>query len=374
MRDYLHDIGKIPLLTAEQEVELSKRIEAGMYAGRLLTALRAGEAGSEERSRAFQTMATEMILAREKEKQQRAYYESPGVRQRFDADNAAERLEIAQGLERYVDGQLTTHSVEAFSAELEQLAANGAAAKEAFIQANLRLVVAVARRYKGQEDKGLGKLDIIQHGNLGLIRAVEKFDYQQGYKFSTYATWWIRQSITRAISDEARTIRMPVHLAEELGRIRRTSRQLENDLGRQPTQGEIAQQLGTDEARVRMVLEADQTLTSLDFEFGEAGAGQTTTKLVDLLGDDDAQPGPVEVATHTLMAEAFDDLFTYLDERTRRVVQMRHGLAGYPVMTLADIGKEYGVSRERIRQIDAKAMEILRKRATELGMREFLFD
>jgi RNA polymerase sigma factor (sigma-70 family) len=296
------------------------------------------------------------------------------VRQRFDADNAAERLEITQGLERYVDGQLTTHSVEAFSAELEQLAANGAAAKEAFIQANLRLVVAVARRYKGQEDKGLGKLDIIQHGNLGLIRAVEKFDYQQGYKFSTYATWWIRQSITRAISDEARTIRMPVHLAEELGRIRRASRQLENDLGREPTHGEIAQQLGTDEARVRMVLEADQTLTSLDFEFGEAGAGQTTTKLVDLLGDDDAQPGPVEVATHTLMAEAFDDLFTYLDERTRRVVQMRHGLAGYPVMTLADIGKEYGVSRERIRQIDAKAMEILRKRATELGMREFLFD
>jgi RNA polymerase sigma factor (sigma-70 family) len=369
VRDYLREISKVPLLKAEQEVALSKRIEAGVFAEKILDIVQ--PANKVPSAKAFAGVASDILQGEYAQAQKRQKKEGGAAP---EPPTEAACQDYARRLQRYVTGSVDGRPLGQFKDELAELVRDGQAAKRVFIEANLRLVVNIARRYTRRDGKGMGLLDLVQEGNAGLIHAVEKFDYQQGYKFSTYATWWIRQAITRAMSDQARTIRIPVHMVEELGRVRRVGRELERAYGREPKHGEIAKELGMDEGRVRMLLQADQSPVSLDFEFGEAGAGQTTTKLSDLLDDDDAQPGPAEVATHAVLREAVDDLLTRLDERTRKIVQMRHGLAGYAPMTLESIAQEFDLTRERIRQIDAKAMYTLFGIASDLGMQEFLID
>jgi len=297
VKDYLRQIGKVPLLTARQEVELAKRIEAGLFADQKLA-------------------------------------EDTGM---MRADQ---------------------------SFDLEQVAADGRKAKDHLVEANLRLVVSLARRYTG---RGMLFLDLIQEGNLGLIRGVEKFDYTRGYKFSTYATWWIRQAITRAMADQARTIRLPVHMVEIIGRLARAQRQMLQDLGREPTPDELAAALEMSPEKVIEVQKYGREPISLHLPLGEDG----DSEFGDLIEDSEAiEPG--EAVSFTLLQEGLHAVLGMLSEREAGIVSMRFGLADGQPKTLDEIGKVYGVTRERIRQIESKTMAKLRHPSRSRLLRDYL--
>ncbi|MDG4858243.1 sigma-70 family RNA polymerase sigma factor [Streptomyces sp. T-3] len=293
---YLDEIARTPLLDAAREVELSQIIEAGVYA--------------------------EKILAGEVEEESKA----------------------ASGATRE---------------ELEALIADSDRAKDIFIRSNLRLVVAVARRYPRS---GLPLLDLIQEGNAGLVRAVEKFDYRKGFKFSTYATWWIRQAITRSIADQSRTIRLPVHLVEELGRIRRVQREFNRENGRDPEHTEIAAELGSTPERVGDVLDWARDPVSLNMSVDDDG----DTQFGDLLEDTSAVSPEQSVLT-LLRSEELDDLIGRLDQRTASIIKMRYGIEDGRERTLTEVGKEHGLTRERIRQIEKHALLELKRLARDTG-------
>lgn len=297
VRMYLKEIGKVPLLTAQEEVELAKRIEAGEEASAKLR--EAGDKLSREEKRALR-------------RQERS----------------------------------------------------GQEAKRKLVEANLRLVVSIAKRYVG---RGMLFLDLIQEGNLGLIRAVEKFDFRKGYKFSTYATWWIRQAITRAIADQARTIRIPVHMVETINKLIRVQRQLLQELGREPTPEEIAERMELTPEKVREIIKVSQEPVSLETPIGE----EEDSHLGDFIEDSDAVV-PVDAASFILLQEQLEDVLNSLSEREREVIRLRFGLTDGHPRTLEEVGREFGVTRERIRQIESKTLAKLRHPTRSAKLRDYL--
>ena len=297
VRIYLREIGRVPLLTASDEVELAKAIEAGLFAEEMM---------------------------------------QTGGR----ADGCGPQL-----------------------ADLMLVSADGTRAKQRLIEANLRLVVSIAKRYIG---RGLVFLDLIQEGNLGLIRAVEKFDYTKGYKFSTYATWWIRQAITRAIADQARTIRIPVHMVETINKMARIQRQLHQDLGREATPEEIAAEMGMHPDRVAEIQRIAQEPVSLQSPIGEEDSD-----LGDFIEDADAVV-PMEAAAFIMLQDQLDRVLDNLSIREQRIIQLRFGLTDGHPRTLEEVGREFGVTRERIRQIESKTLAKLRHPSRAQMLREYL--
>ncbi|RNG36112.1 sigma-70 family RNA polymerase sigma factor [Streptomyces botrytidirepellens] len=280
--------------------------------------------------------------------------------------DAAKEVELSQAVEagvyaqQILDGEVEdTGAAGASREELEAIAAEGARAKDVFIRSNLRLVVAVARRYPRS---GLPLLDLIQEGNAGLVRAVEKFDYTKGFKFSTYATWWIRQAITRSIADQSRTIRLPVHLVEELGRIRRVQREFNREHGREPEHMEIAEELGSTPERVSDVLDWARDPVSLNMSVDDEGE----TQFGDLLEDTSAVSPEQSVMT-LLRSEELEDLIGRLDDRTASIIKARYGIDDGRERTLTEVGKQHGLTRERIRQIEKHALLELKKMARQTG-------
>jgi RNA polymerase primary sigma factor len=303
VRIYLREIGRVPLLTAQDEVDLAKAIEAGLFAEEKLQA---------------------------------------------DGARAPEPSPVGLG---------------AGLAELALLAGDGMRAKQRLIEANLRLVVSIAKRYIG---RGLVFLDLIQEGNLGLIRAVEKFDYTKGYKFSTYATWWIRQAITRAIADQARTIRIPVHMVETINKMARIQRQLHQDLGREATPDEIALEMGLSTERVAEIQRIAQEPVSLQSPIGEEDSD-----LGDFIEDADAVV-PMEAAAFIMLQDQLEQVLDNLTIREQRIIQLRFGLTDGHPRTLEEVGREFGVTRERIRQIESKTLAKLRHPSRAQMLREYL--
>jgi RNA polymerase sigma factor (sigma-70 family) len=280
--------------------------------------------------------------------------------------DAAKEVELSQAIEagvyarQILDGEIAeVAAAGADRAELEAIAAEGARAKDIFIRSNLRLVVAVARRYPRS---GLPLLDLIQEGNAGLVRAVEKFDYTKGFKFSTYATWWIRQAITRSIADQSRTIRLPVHLVEELGRIRRVQREFNREYGREPEFAELAEELGTTAERVSDVLDWARDPVSLNMSVDDEGE----TQFGDLLEDTSAVSPEQSVMT-LLRSEELEELIGRLDDRTASIIKARYGIDDGRERTLTEVGKQHGLTRERIRQIEKHALLELKKMARQTG-------
>ena len=298
VRMYLKEIGKVPLLAPDEEIELAQKMSAGNL--------------------------------------------------------AKEQLEEAE------EGSLSPED----QAELKKLAKAGDAAKQKLAEANLRLVVSIAKRYVG---RGMLFLDLIQEGNLGLIKAVEKFDYTKGYKFSTYATWWIRQAITRAIADQARTIRIPVHMVETINKVIRVSRQLLQELGHDPTPEEIADEMNMPVERVREILKIAQEPVSLETPIGE----EEDSHLGDFIEDDTASE-PSEAASFTLLKEQLVDVLSTLTPREEKVLKLRFGIEDGRTRTLEEVGKEFNVTRERIRQIEAKALRKLRHPSRSKKLKDFL--
>ncbi|GHH47217.1 sigma-70 family RNA polymerase sigma factor [Streptomyces candidus] len=280
--------------------------------------------------------------------------------------DAAKEVELSQTIEagvyarQILDGEIAdSEAAGASREELEALYEAGERAKDLFIRSNLRLVVAVARRYPRS---GLPLLDLIQEGNAGLVRAVEKFDYAKGFKFSTYATWWIRQAITRSIADQSRTIRLPVHLVEELGRIRRVQREFNRENGRDPEHEEIARELDSKPQRVSDVLDWARDPVSLNMPVDDGG----DTQFGDLLEDTSAV-SPEQSVLSMLRSEELEDLIGKLDERTASIIRMRYGIEDGRERTLTEVGKEHGLTRERIRQIEKHALLELKKMARDTG-------
>ncbi|MEX2203403.1 MAG: RNA polymerase sigma factor RpoD [Actinomycetota bacterium] len=341
VRMYLKEIGKVPLLTAAQEVDLARRIEAGEFATELRELVEIDDKVDQKRLR---TVVESVIAIRDHQVEKFGKVEGIGrdriaksykPKSREDLDNFLRRVER--------DGQL---------------------AKRKLIEANLRLVVSIAKRYVG---RGMLFLDLIQEGNLGLIRAVEKFDYSKGYKFSTYATWWIRQAITRAIADQARTIRIPVHMVETINKLVRIQRQLLQDLGREPTPEEIGRQMGIPAEKVREILKVSQEPVSLETPIGE----EEDSHLGDFIEDSDAVV-PVDAASFILLQEQLEAVLHTLSEREKKVIQLRFGLLDGHPRTLEEVGREFGVTRERIRQIESKTLSKLRHPSRSQKLRDYL--
>ena len=307
VRMYLKEIGKVPLLSADDEIILAQKMEAGDKAA-------------------------------------------------AEIDEKKEKLASAKGK--------TKEKLEKEIEEMQEAIDAGDYAKQKLAEANLRLVVSIAKRYVG---RGMLFLDLIQEGNLGLIKAVEKFDYTKGYKFSTYATWWIRQAITRAIADQARTIRIPVHMVETINKLIRVSRQLLQELGREPTPEEIAQAMDMPVERVREILKISQEPVSLETPIGE----EEDSHLGDFIQDDNV-PVPADAATFTLLREQLGEVLETLTEREQKVLILRFGLEDGRSRTLEEVGKEFNVTRERIRQIEAKALRKLRHPSRSRKLKDYL--
>jgi RNA polymerase primary sigma factor len=341
VRMYLKEIGKVPLLTAAQEVDLARRIEAGEFS----TAL-TGLIGDEEKidQKRFRTICDRVVAIRDHQLEHFGKVEGLGrerISRTYRPKTRDTLVEFLRRVER--DGQL---------------------AKKKLIEANLRLVVSIAKRYVG---RGMLFLDLIQEGNLGLIRAVEKFDYSKGYKFATYATWWIRQAITRAIADQARTIRIPVHMVETINKLVRIQRQLLQDLGREPTPEEIGKQMGIPAEKVREILKVSQEPVSLETPIGE----EEDSHLGDFIEDSDAVV-PVDAASFILLQEQLEGVLHTLSEREKKVIQLRFGLLDGHPRTLEEVGREFGVTRERIRQIESKTLSKLRHPSRSQKLRDYL--
>ena len=307
VRMYLKEIGKVPLLSADEEIELAQNMEDEAVAIEKINVLKGRLDGASE-------------------------------------EEKAEIKEEIKTLQRDVD--------------------KGADAKKRLAEANLRLVVSIAKRYVG---RGMLFLDLIQEGNLGLIKAVEKFDYKKGYKFSTYATWWIRQAITRAIADQARTIRIPVHMVETINKLIRVSRQLLQELGREPSPEEIAKEMSMPVERVREILKISQEPVSLETPIGE----EEDSHLGDFIKDDNV-PVPADAAAFTLLKEQLEEVLGTLTEREQKVLTLRFGLEDGRARTLEEVGKEFNVTRERIRQIEAKALRKLRHPSRSRKLKDYL--
>jgi len=281
---------------------------------------------------------------------------------------AEQEVEYAKGMEtgkkaRQQLSRSTTISI-AERNKLEQKIRDGELCRQKLIKANFRLVVSIAKKYIG---RGVSFLDLIQEGNIGLIRAVEKFDYKRGFKFSTYATWWIRQAITRAIADQGRTIRVPVHMCERINKLTRVSRQLVQELGREPTPDEIAKELGTTPKKVERIIKISQRPLSLEMPVGE----EQDSHLGDFIPDESTL-GPTDAASHQLLREQMEEILTSLSPREGRVLQLRFGLKDGKSHTLEEVGKKFGVTRERIRQIEAKALRKLRHPSRSRKLRDYL--
>ncbi|MBQ3030152.1 MAG: RNA polymerase sigma factor RpoD [Agathobacter sp.] len=308
VRMYLKEIGKVPLLSAEEEIELAQKMEAGM-------------------------VATEKIAILEERME--------------ECEDETEKEELKEEIKN-LQGDVDL----------------GSEAKKRLAEANLRLVVSIAKRYVG---RGMLFLDLIQEGNLGLIKAVEKFDYRKGYKFSTYATWWIRQAITRAIADQARTIRIPVHMVETINKLIRVSRQLLQELGREPSPEEIAEEMNMPVDRVREILKISQEPVSLETPIGE----EEDSHLGDFIRDENV-PVPADAAAFTLLKEQLEEVLGTLTEREQKVLTLRFGLDDGRARTLEEVGKEFNVTRERIRQIEAKALRKLRHPSRSRKLKDYL--
>lgn len=298
VKDYLKQIGRVPLLTAAEEKDLSQRIEAGLYAQHILDTAKEGELSFK------------------------------------------------------------------YKRQLQWAANDGKKAKDHLLEANLRLVVSLAKRYIG---RGMHFLDLIQEGNMGLIRAVEKFDYTKGFKFSTYATWWIRQAITRAMADQARTIRVPVHMVEVINKLSRIQRGMLQDLGREPTREELANELNIPVEKVEEVQKYGREPISLHTPLGEEG----DSEFGDLIEDTDAI-SPHDAVAFSILQEEFRQILSTLGPREAGVIKMRYGLEDGQLKTLDDIGRKYGVTRERIRQIESKTMSKLRHPSRSKALMDFL--
>ena len=341
VRMYLKEIGKVPLLTAAQEVDLARRIEAGEFATDLRELTEEEDRVDQKRLR----QVTESVVA---------------IR-----DHQVERFGKVEGIGRDRIGKTYKPKTrEALDDFLRRVERDGQLAKRKLIEANLRLVVSIAKRYVG---RGMLFLDLIQEGNLGLIRAVEKFDYSKGYKFSTYATWWIRQAITRAIADQARTIRIPVHMVETINKLVRIQRQLLQDLGREPLPEEIGRQMGIPADKVREILKVSQEPVSLETPIGE----EEDSHLGDFIEDSDAVV-PVDAASFILLQEQLESVLHTLSEREKKVIQLRFGLVDGHPRTLEEVGREFGVTRERIRQIESKTLSKLRHPSRSQKLRDYL--
>jgi RNA polymerase primary sigma factor len=343
VRLYLNDIAKVRLLTAAQEVDLAMRMEAGGFAAEVLGAIDSSTGIGEER---FRLVVRSVVRIRQHQldPKRKLRHEGIGLEKVTRAYRPRNRAEAAQFLRRVeADGQL---------------------AKKGLIEANLRLVVSIAKRYSPH---GMTFLDLAQEGNVGLIRAVEKFDYTRGYKFSTYATWWIRQAITRAIADQSRTIRIPVHMSELINRLGRAHRDLSQGLGREPLPEEIGTQLGIPGDKVREILKVSQEPVSLETPMGE----EKDSHLGDFIEDADAVV-PVDAASFILLQEQLESVLHILSEREKKVIQLRFGLLDGHPRTLADVGREFRVSRERIRQIESKTLSKLRHPSLSQKLRDNL--
>ena len=281
---------------------------------------------------------------------------------------AEQEVEYAKGMEtgKRARQQLNRSSGVTASerVKLEAKVREGELSRQKLIKANFRLVVSIAKKYIG---RGVSFLDLIQEGNIGLIRAVEKFDYKRGFKFSTYATWWIRQAITRAIADQGRTIRVPVHMCERINKLTRVSRQLVQELGREPTPDEIAKELGTTPKKVERIIKISQRPLSLEMPVGE----EQDSHLGDFIPDESTL-GPTDAASHQLLREQMEEILTSLSPREGRVLQLRFGLKDGKSHTLEEVGKKFGVTRERIRQIEAKALRKLRHPSRSRKLRDYL--
>ena len=334
VRMYLKEIGRVPLLTGNEEIDIAKRMADGKPAEQAIINFVKAQTGEE-----FE-----------------------------DFKNAIQHLAETKLNTKFKDYSYAVDALAETDAAIDPgmlaLAEDGQYAKSQLAEANLRLVVSVAKRYVG---RGMLFLDLIQEGNLGLIKAVEKFDYRKGYKFSTYATWWIRQAITRAIADQARTIRIPVHMVETINKLVRVNRQLLQELGREPRPEEIAKEMGITEDKVREIIKIAQEPVSLETPIGE----EEDSHLGDFIADDEA-PAPENIASTAMLQSHLEEVLRTLTPREEKVLRLRFGLDDGKTRTLEDVGKEFNVTRERIRQIEAKALRKLRHPSRSKRLKDFL--